>query len=548
MVATSEHASAPAVVRPLPGARARVLAWAAVAAVVVLLYAPGVSSFFAGDDFTWLLNTVRTTSDPALFLGAQSNFVRHGESLYFILTYLAAGFWFPAFFAVALLIHVGNVVLVGRLALRSGAGETGALLAALLWGVDYRHAEAVFRLYGVADPLALLFGLAALLLFIRGRYVAAGPVLLAALFCKENALMVPAVAVVWVLLFTERDRRRRRLLETLPMWTAAAAFTPLMMALRQPSYLDLSWAALPRFLELVVSYVGPDVTYLEQEVMKTGGPVIPVWLAALLLGVAAAMVWRLPPRYRFGMLWIPLTVLPTLLVPFQTSRYHYVPLVGVALVVGVAVTDLLRRARETGRRWWLWPAAAVFLLYVGHAAWGLTVEEHDYELIGELHREAAESFRRDALPAMLSEPGLVTVFVRDDTVLWADRLLAAYGGRPWYWPTTYKWIYRRPYGIVGLADTYGFVSYCASVGGEVDPPLFEPVSRAELAAALARRQVQVISYETAANRFGVAPRWVLEELAARPLTAGLAESLQAGRFRPGSVHRAEPPAPPASSR
>ncbi len=549
MVDGSERRPPPVAVLPAAGTRSRLLAWAAVLAAVTVLYLPGLDNFFAGDAFSWLYNAARTVNDPGLFLGAQSNFVRHGAALYVILTYLVAGFSYPAFLGVALAIHLGNVLLVGRLALRSGAGEAGAVLAALLWGVNYRISEAVFHLYAVADPLALLFGLAALLLFIRGRSVAAAPLLLVALFCKENALMFPAVAVVWALLFVDSSHRRRRLLETLPMWSAAAVFTPLMLTLRQPSYLDVSWSALPRFFELVLSYVGPDATYLEQEVLKTGGPLIPVWLAALLLVAAAAAVWRLPTRYRFGVLWIPITVLPTLFVPFQTSRYHYVPLVGVALVVGVTATDILHRARTARSRWWLLPAAAVFLLYVGHAAWGMAVEEHDYGLIGELHREAADSFLRDALPVMLSHPERVTVFIRDDTMVWADRLLAAYGGRPWYWPTTYKWIYRRPWGIGGLADTYGFVTYCAAVEGDVDPPLFEPVSRGELTTALAVHQVQAVVYEAATNRFGIAPPRVLDELASRPLTAGMAMSLQPGRFRPGSVHRTRPqPGRPDSGR
>ncbi len=532
MVTADEHGAVSTAEVPAADARARTLAWAGVVVVVLLLYAPGITGFFAGDAFNWLLTAVRTIHHPSLFFGEQSNFVRHGQSLFFIVNGLASGFRFPVFFLSLLVIHIVNVLLVGRLALRSGAGETGALLAALLWGIDYRHTEAVFRIYVVADPLALMLGLIALLLFIRGRSLAAAACLLAALFCKENALVFPAVALVWVLLFVRPEHRWRRAWETLPMFGAAGLFVPLLVWMRadQPHYLDISWAAVPRFIEVLLSSVGPDATYLEQDVLKTGGPLLPMWLAVLLLAAVAVVVWRMPPRYRFGPLWIAITVVPTLFVPFQSSRYLYAPLVGVALLVGVAATDLLRDARRRRSRWKVRLAVVAYALYLGHAAWGVTVEGRDHQLMGEIHRQAAESFRRDALPAMLRNPGGVTVFVRDDTKVWAGRLLAAYGGRPWYWPTTHKWIYRRPYGVLGMADTYGFVTYCAAVEGGIDPPLFEPVSERELADALAARRVLVISYDSRDNRFGEAPPWVAEELAGRTLTAPMVESLQPGRF------------------
>ena len=149
--------------------RSRVCSNLVILAVVAAVFLPGINNFFAGDDFDWLFNTVRTVKNPTHFLGEQSNFVRHGESLYFIANYLVAGFYFPLFFLSSLAIHLLNVVFVSRLLVRVGCSEVSALLSALLWGLNYRHSEAVFRPYGVADPLALVLCLGALLLYIGGR-------------------------------------------------------------------------------------------------------------------------------------------------------------------------------------------------------------------------------------------------------------------------------------------------------------------------------------------------------------------------------------------
>jgi hypothetical protein len=369
-------------------------------------------------------------------------------------------------------------------------------------------------------------------LYIDRRPVLAGLVLIGGLFCKENALVFPLLAVAWSLLFEPGVRRLRRVLHTVPQWLAVAAFMPIMMVLRakQPSYLHIDLDAVSRFFGNILSLVGPDAVYLEQVDPGIGAPLVPAWLAITLLPLLGVLVWRLPERYRFGVAWIVVTLLPTVFVTFQTSRYYYVPLVGVAVVVGLAGHDICRRARGRASKWPMYLAGSLYALYLAHAAWGVRLEESDYELVGDLHRHAAASLRTDVLEQLPAPGQRLTFFVRPDTMVWAELLMERYESRPWYWPVTYKWIYRRPHGVLGMTNTFGFVTYCAD--RRRSPSLFVAAGRGEYLRALEENDYVVVAHNAADNSFRIASDQVRREIAAAAATSDLYSFLQPGRFDP----------------
>jgi hypothetical protein len=508
-----------------------VLAQVVVLVLVGVGFLSGIDNFFAGDDFDWLFTTVKTVENPRLFFGVQSNFVRHGESLFFIVNYLLAGFYYPVFFLSSLLIHLVNVLLVCRLLARIGCGALPALLGGLLWGLNYRLSEVLFRPYGVADSLALIFGLAALLLFIDRRPWLAGVLLLGGLFCKENALVFPALSVAWVVLLEPREGRGRRVLQSLPQWLAVALFVPLLMVLRaeESSYIHVDMAVVPRFWENLLSLVGPDAVYLRQVVFD-GDPWLSQWLAIALLPLLAVLVLRMPERYQFGVVWIVVTLVPTLFVTFQTSRYYYVPLVGVAIVVAVLGRDVVHWAEDRGSGLPVALAGGLFALYLCHSVWGVQLEESDYAYVGDLHRRAAESMQENVI-GLLPGPGEgLGFFVRPDTMVWAERLIKRHESRPWYWPTTHKWIYRRPHGVLGMTNTWGFVTYCADRRREVS--LFVAARPEDYREALAREAFVVVVHDAVDNSFHVAPEQMRRELASAAGENDLYRYLQPGRFDP----------------
>jgi hypothetical protein len=105
-----------------------------------------------------------------------------------------------------------------------------------------------------------------------------------------------------------------------------------------------------------------------------------------------------------------------------------------------------------------------------------------------------------------------------------------YSARPWYWPTTYKWIYRRPHGVLGLAGTFGFVTYCAD--GRREPSLFVAASHAEYQRALDDGSFVVVAHDADSNSFRIASEEVRREVEAAAATSDPYRYLQPGRFDP----------------
>jgi hypothetical protein len=238
----------------------------------------------------------------------------------------------------------------------------------------------------------------------------------------------------------------------------------------------------------------------------------------------------MPSRYRFASMWIVITTAPTVFVAFQVSRYYYVPLVGVAMLVALVGTDIIDRARRRDRRLAVAVATVVFVLYLAHAVWGLRLEESDYQLIGDLHRRAARSFSSRVVDRLPDRQGPLTVFVRGDTMIWVDELMERYNGRPWYWPTTYKWVYRRPFGVLGLSNTYGFVTHCLVRSHR--PVLFAAASRQDYERAMSEGDFLVVVHEAPGNSFRIATDSERRDVAEAARSSDLYRYLQPGRVDP----------------
>ena len=110
-----------------------------------------------------------------------------------------------AFHAVSLLLHLLVVFLVFKIAARLTADLYAALLTALLFGLIPAHAEAVLSIAATNYPLGAAFQLGAFYLVIsagdkRDTSPLAVLLYLAALLCHENAIMLPALVAIYVLL------------------------------------------------------------------------------------------------------------------------------------------------------------------------------------------------------------------------------------------------------------------------------------------------------------------------------------------------------------
>lgn len=438
------------------------------AVFVLLCFRAGIDNFFAGDDFDWLFDTIKMLRNPWFFIEAQNYDLRPTENLYFLANLVLANGHPLAFHLSAILIHVLNVVLVSLLIAHLCKNRLAGLIGALFWGLNYKHVEAVFRPHATADSLALLGGIGAFLFFVKKRPGWASVALLFGLFAKENALMFPALCTLYVVWFISENKKQWAI-RTTPSWIVTFIVAGLVIYARwgDPGYLTIDMNGLTRLWELMLTYVGPDVNYTKQVWLDGQAYLFSWWIAGILSILLALALWKLPNIYRFGVLWMIIMTIPTLFIVYQTSRYHYIPLVGLGIIVGQGGNDLLNYFQQRHARQAIMALSGGFVVLMIYFVAGVNLEEQDYDKYGEVHREAVESFTTEIFPSMPKDDQSMGVFLHPPTRKWEEELYGQYLVKPWFYPKTYKWVYARPYGFLGgLATPYGLVSYGSYCQGE----------------------------------------------------------------------------------
>ncbi len=505
---------------------------------VLLCFIPGIDNFFADDDFEWLFDTKKMLLHPPHVLehSNHSYFFRPTESLYFVLCYLIGGFNHIVYQAAALLIHLVNVALLSLVIGRLTTSRLAGLLGAFYWALSYQHVEAVFRPYGVADSLALLGCLAAFALMLRDRPGWASCCFLFGLLAKENAALFPVVITAG-LVVAHGPPLRRRLAQTSPLWVMSAVVGSIGLLIRSQregdGYLTFDWAALSRFWEAMLGFLGPDPTYIRMVHLDGRPTLIPVLLAMVLFVILAVALWKAPRIVALGLVWMAVMSLPTVFVAHQASRYSYIPLAGLGLVVGYAVERLLAQCELRERsilRLLIIPVFALVMLY--HIV-GINVQEQDFDYLGRLHQQAAASFRQEVVPHMPLNDHTVVLFLKPDSTPIVEDLYAQYLLKPWYLPTVYRWVYRRHAGVLGLTNTYGFVSFCTH--RRAPDTLFVHVPFEEYRERVLAGDYYIVSHDYRTNTFRLVPSSEVGDLVQRVDDQQVFRFLQPGRF--DSSHR-----------
>jgi Tfp pilus assembly protein PilF len=320
----------------------------------------------------------------------------------------------------SVLAHVATTWLVYRLALRITRDAWVAGTAALIFGLHPVHVEAVADITSIQEPLSTFFILAALLAFARSQEEAKGRWLtvslgstVAALLTKESGMVLPVLvgAYAWIFDGDGRDaapaktstrrveRMGRALVASIPYWLVVLVYVPLRVhALKgfahviTPLSLRTEILTLPSVLVFYVRVLfWPaglscyyDTPYVTNPGWRSFG--LPVMLLAAIvaeLAVWYARVRRSSPEaarvLQFAYVWMALTIVPVLNLRYFPAgeiahdRYVYLPSVGFAILVGMALKQLAARAKVARPAWSL---AGASLLAV--ALGGLTQNQSLY--------------------------------------------------------------------------------------------------------------------------------------------------------------------------
>jgi hypothetical protein len=214
----------------------------------------------------------------------------------------------------------------------------------------------------------------------------------------------------------------------------------------------------------------------------------------------------------------------------QTSRYYYVPLVGLGIIVGQGLVTILEYFGDRNLQKAAFGICLIFLIVIIYFIIGINLEEQDYDYFGEMHRQAAESFKQNILPIISKDTHTMVVFLRPDSRRFAESLDENFRLKPWYLPRTYKWIYVRSYGIFGLSNTYAFVTYCAY--NEVKNTLFVNVPYEEFREQMLSGEYYIVMHDYTTNTFRFGSDALKAELKKRIDDKNFYRYLQPGQFDP----------------
>jgi hypothetical protein len=317
--------------------RRGILLAAVLSALFLLANRAAYKGYFSGDDLDNILQTRgaglsafgSTLVSPKLSLW---NFRPVGHFYYKALGG-AAGLRFAPYLAVLHLLHLLNVLLLWRVLRRLGASELASGAGAALFAFHMACFDAYWKPMFIFDVACAFFLLAALLLYLEGRWLLALIPYWLAYKSKEPAIALPALLLLYEWLLGGRRWRR-----VLPFASIALSFgLQAILANRGPET-DYTLRFTPRAVWTTLSFYSSQILLAP--------------LAGLLLIPAACLARE--PRIRFGLAAVAVLLGPMWFLPGRLfAVYLYVPLIGLAIAAAFTFERL-------SPRW----VAAFFLVWI----------------------------------------------------------------------------------------------------------------------------------------------------------------------------------------
>lgn len=342
-------------------------------ALAFILFSMGLRNEMLGiDDHTaTLYNPAVTEFEP---------FTRFNLGMYAPLTWLGHAIAYAVgkenplpYHLLSLLVHVFNVWLAGRLALRLTQSQQTAFWITLLFAIHPVQVESVAWIAGFSTPLYALFYLLGCLAYLkhteggpdqRQQYgLALGAFVLACL-SKSAAVTLPLVLPLLDWWAGRSPFDRRRMLGYAPFFALALVFGVLTIHARNISGMDIAGenghSLLDRFLMVCYAPVLywykillPFKLNIYYSFDKINGRFPwPYWVAPVVLAGAFFAAWRYRRSARyvwFGLLFYMANL--SVMLPFRSlgtfelcaDHYNYVAIIGIAMMLVLGVKALAER-------------------------------------------------------------------------------------------------------------------------------------------------------------------------------------------------------------
>ena len=327
----------------LPGAPTR---WWLVLLVcwLGLVYLPDIGRGFLKDDFRWIAEgRIASFADLSRIVSGNLGFYRPLVTLTFSANHALFGLHSYPYALTNLAGLVLCVWAIRRLALALGLAGTAATVACALWALNFHGiGGSLLWISGRTSLLLTLFSVLAVTSWVRGQPLSAAAWLAAAVFSKEDAVVVPIVMALWSTL-------RGRFSEVLSRGAVALLPLAIYVAARQASGAFSYWNAPPYYTPTAdLGVVGTNVLqYLDRNATLS--------LATLALLCLAARTLPALDRDRrrlvvFGVAWAAVCQAPTLFLEARSSLYVLLPSVGIAIAAAAMAQTVWERQSPRFRR------------------------------------------------------------------------------------------------------------------------------------------------------------------------------------------------------
>jgi hypothetical protein len=334
---------------------------------LILFYWRALNAWFYQDDFGWLHLGLgphpMAFSAKLLFAPkAHGNIRPWSENLFFWGLGRVFGMNPLPFHIVIFGTVMASLVLLFAIVHRLTGSVLAAGAAQIFWIVNPSFSPSLAWVSICNETQYVFFILAALWLFMNGRYWLQMIVFVLALGSQETAVMYPCIASLWALLY---DRTKFRL--TLPLYAISAAFTAFHFyaapAVKSGPYaIRLDSRIFSTLKTYFTMALGPE----RLGHFHWTWPSALIATAGLLLFLAVCAGAVVAGRAGvFGSVWFVILLVPFLVLPDHIFEYFLTgPTIGLAIILGAALASL-RRALFV-------PVAAAYLAFALPSAWQTT--------------------------------------------------------------------------------------------------------------------------------------------------------------------------------
>lgn len=372
----------------------------AIAAGSALLYIPVLSFYLWGDDFQWLTLAYSLWHEPQVLFEKTLTFFRPIVRLSYFLNYALFKHKVFTYNSITIAFHGLNTFLLYTYLFRLTKKIPFAALTTALFGTSSFYSEVPIWTAVRPDSHVAACMLGTFVLFSKDRplskvkdWVVFVLLLFGALGSKESWMMLPLLLIIFLLL-CKKYPLKRAIFETLPAFFVLGAYIGIFFVLPFLQRTDSAFSyAHPLGMQtlqtaglkccyLIYKYVGLG-DYFYGDLWQIALLVV-VWLTIISLAVVLKSRLTL-----WGMVWMVLTMVPTMHIYYAPSRFNYLPLMGFWIMTVAffeTITHALCRKFSIQRRYiflFFTPCIMYLLLYHGiMVQW----EIHDYRVYADLHK------------------------------------------------------------------------------------------------------------------------------------------------------------------